>query len=126
IRKRMKEKQVNNVEPILGKEDDPKLPANAVDTILMVDVYHEFEFPYEMTKAMVKALKPGGRLVFVEYRLEDPKGYIKLVHKMTEKQVLKEMEAHALKWLKTYNDLPAQHVVVFKKLADGEKVEKSK
>ena len=63
---------------------DPKLPADGVDLILMVDVYHEFSHPYEMTEAMVKALKPGGRLVFVEYRLEDPKVPIKLVHKMTE------------------------------------------
>ena len=58
----------------------------------MVDVYHEFSFPYEMTVAMVKSLKPGGRLVFVEYRLEDPTVPILLVHKMSEQQVIKEMK----------------------------------
>ena len=69
----------------------------------MVDVYHEFSHPFEMTEAMVKALKPGGRLVFVEFRLEDPKVPIKLVHKMSEKQVIKEMGPHPLKHAKTHD-----------------------
>jgi ubiquinone/menaquinone biosynthesis C-methylase UbiE len=111
----MKEKGVTNVEPVLGAESDPKLPAAAVDAILMVDVYHEFSHPYEMTASMVKALKPGGRLVFVEYRREDETVPIKLVHKMSEKQVIKEMEPFALKHVKTYTSLPWQHVIVFEK-----------
>jgi ubiquinone/menaquinone biosynthesis C-methylase UbiE len=118
ITKRMKEKDLKNIEPVLGTESDPKLPANAVDVILLVDVYHEFEYPYEMTEAMVRALKPGGRLVFVEYRLEDPEVPIKLVHKMTEKQVLKEMESHPLRWVKTSEVLPRQHVIIFEKKKD--------
>jgi len=115
IKKRMKEKKVENVEPIHGTESDPKLPENSVDTILLVDVYHEFSFPYEMTTAMVKALKPGGRLVFVEFRMEDEKVPILLVHKMTEKQVMKEMEPHPVKWVKTDKSLPWQHVMFFEK-----------
>ncbi len=116
IRRRMKKQNVTNVEPIRGAEADPKLPPSAVDLILMVDVYHEFAYPYEMTEAMVRALKPGGRLVFVEYRKEDPKIWIKLVHKMTEKQVRKEMEPHPLRWVETIEKLPAQHVVIFEKI----------
>jgi precorrin-6B methylase 2 len=115
IRERMKKTKVTNVEPILGTLRDPKLPAGGVDLILLVDVYHEFSHPYEMTEAMVKALKPGGRLVFVEYRLEDPKVPIKLVHKMSQKQVLKEMAPHALKHVKTLDVLPWQHVIIFEK-----------
>jgi protein-L-isoaspartate O-methyltransferase len=115
IRKRAKETKVSNVEPVLGTEDDSKLPEGAVDLILLVDVYHEFSKPYEMTRAMVKALKPGGRLVFVEFRLEDPKVPIKLVHKMTEKQVLKEMGPHPLKWVGTSEVLPWQHIITFEK-----------
>jgi len=115
IKARMKEKKVENIDLILGKEDDPKLPPSSTDLILMVDVYHEFEFPYEMTVNMLKGLKPGGRLVFVEYRLEDPEVPIKLVHKMTQKQVLKEMEVHPLKWEKTIDVLPRQHIMIFKK-----------
>jgi SAM-dependent methyltransferase len=117
IRERMKKTRIKNVEPILGSESDPKLPADSLDLIFMVDVYHEFSYPYEMTEAMVKALKPGGRLVFVEYRKEDPNVWIKLVHKMTEKQVRKEMEAHPLTWVETLDVLPSQHIIVFKKNA---------
>jgi precorrin-6B methylase 2 len=121
IRKRMKERKVSNIVPVRGTESDPKLPADKVDLILMVDVYHEFSHPCEMTEAMVKALKVGGKLVFVEYRLEDPNVWIKLVHKMTQKQVKKEMEPHPLKWDQTIDVLPWQHIMVFKKLADKPK-----
>jgi precorrin-6B methylase 2 len=115
IRKRMKEKGVSNVEPVRGTESDPKLPPASVDLILMVDVYHEFSHPFEMTEAMVKALKPKGRIVFVEFRLEDPKVPIKLVHKMTEKQVIKEMEPHPLRCVGTIGVLPWQHIIVFER-----------
>jgi precorrin-6B methylase 2 len=118
IRQRMKATGVTNIELVQGTESDPKLPPNAVDLILMVDVYHEFSYPWEMTTAMVRALKPGGRLVFVEYRKEDPEVPIKLVHKMTERQVLKEMSAHPLTWVKTLGVLPRQHIIVFKKNAE--------
>ena len=124
IRKRMKDRKVTNVEPVQGTETDPKLPAASVDLIIMVDVYHEFSYPYEMTEAMVKALKPGGRLVFVEYRKEDPEVPIKLVHKMTEKQVRKEMEPHPLTWSRTLDLLPRQHIIIFKK--NGEKPNEQK
>ncbi len=119
IAARAKARGVKNIELVLGTETDTKLPAGAVDLILLVDVYHEFDYPFEMTQAMVRALKPGGRLVFVEYRLEDPQVPIKLVHKMTERQVIKEMAPHPLRWVKTYDTLPRQHVIVFEKKADG-------
>jgi ubiquinone/menaquinone biosynthesis C-methylase UbiE len=115
IRKRMKGRKVANVEPVLGTITDPKLPAGKVDLILMVDVYHEFSHPCEMTEAMVRALKPGGLLVFVEYRLEDPAVPIKLVHKMSQKQVKKEMAPHPLRYVKTLDVLPWQHIIVFEK-----------
>jgi precorrin-6B methylase 2 len=119
IRKRLKAGKVANVEPVLGTPTDPKLPAGAVDLILLVDVYHEFSHPYEMTRAMVRALKPGGRLVFVEYRLEDPEVPIKLVHKMSQKQVLQEMAPHPLRHAKTLDVLPWQHVIIFQKRPDA-------
>ena len=115
IGKRMKEKNVKNIELVKGTEADPKLPEGKIDLILMVDVYHEFSHPHEMTEAMVKSLKPGARLVFVEFRLEDDKVPIKLVHKMTEKQVRKEMEPHPLRHVETQKHLPWQHVVIFEK-----------
>jgi SAM-dependent methyltransferase len=119
IKKKMKEKKVTNIDLILGTETDPKLPEAGVDLILLVDVYHEFSDPYEMTVTMTKGLKPGGRLVFVEFRMEDEKVPIKLVHKMSERQVLKEMEPHPLKHVKTLDVLPWQHIIIFEKKADS-------
>lgn len=113
---RMKERGVKNVHPVLGTITDPKLPTRGVDLILMVDVYHEFSHPYEMTRSMVRSLKPGGRLAFVEYRLEDPSVPIKLVHKMSEAQVKKEMALFPeLKWEKTLTVLPRQHIILFQR-----------
>jgi SAM-dependent methyltransferase len=110
-----------NIKLVLGKEDDPKLPDGALDLILMVDVYHEFAYPYEMTQHLVKALKPGGRLVFVEYRKEDPSVNILLVHKMLEKQVKREMAEFPLRWVQTSEVLPTQHIIIFEKKADKAK-----
>jgi protein-L-isoaspartate O-methyltransferase len=117
LRKRLKAQKITNVEPVQGTESDPKLPAGGVDLILMVDVYHEFTHPYEMTEAMVKALKPGGRLVFVEFRLEDENVPIKVLHRMAQKQVVKEMEPFPLRHVQTLDHLPWQHVIIFEKKA---------
>jgi protein-L-isoaspartate O-methyltransferase len=107
--------EIKNVKPVLGELTDPKLPAASTDLALMVDVYHEFDHPYEMAQALCRALKPGGRLVFVEFRGEDPKVPIKVVHKMTEAQVRKEMAVQPLDWVETIETLPWQHIIVFKK-----------
>ena len=104
-----------NVKPVLGTVSDPRLPRASVDLILMVDVYHEFEHPFEMVEAMCRALKPGGRVVFVEFRGEDPSVPIKGVHKMTEAQVRKEMSVQPLEWLETIGILPWQHIIVFRR-----------
>jgi predicted methyltransferase len=115
LRLQMKQQRVANVTPILGTETDPKLQPGALDLALMVDVYHEFEYPYEMLAAIVKALKPGGRVVFVEFRGNDPGVPIKAVHTMTEVQVKKEAAVQPLEWVKTVGGLPWQHVIVFRK-----------
>lgn len=116
LQNRIKRERTTNVVPILGTDQDPKLPKGEVDLILMVDVYHEFEYPYEMTVKLVEALKPGGRLVFVEFRLEDDSVPIKLVHKMSERQVLREMsEFPELEHSKTIGTLPWQHIIIFTK-----------
>src|SRR5439155_25987015 len=115
IKRRAKELNITNVEPVLGTLTDPKLPEAGVDLILLVDVYHEFDHPYEMTEAMVKALKPGGRLVFVEFRLEDEDVPILTLHRMAERQVVKEMETFPLRHVETQKHLPWQHVIIFEK-----------
>ncbi len=115
IRKRNNGK-VKNVETVLGTTTDPKLPTRGVDLIFMVDVYHEFDKPYEMTENMIKGLKKGGKLVFVEYRKEDPSVPIKELHKMSIEQVRKEMALFPMKYVKTVTTLPRQHVIIFEKL----------
>lgn len=109
------EKQLTNVEPILGAVDNPHLPPNRVDLAILVDAYHEFEYPREMMLGLAQALKPQGRVVLVEYRAENPFVLIKPLHKMSQRQVRKEMAAIGLKWLETKSNLPQQHVMVFGK-----------
>jgi protein-L-isoaspartate O-methyltransferase len=121
IKQRMRGARFKNIQPVLGTLTNPKLKAGSLDLVLMVDVYHEFSHPYEMTVELVKALKPKGRLVFVEYRLEDDRVPIKLVHKMSQKQVLKEMEPHPVRHVETLNHLPWQHVIIFEKVSDERK-----
>jgi len=115
LRMQMKQRRLSNVKAILSTETDPRLPTATLDLALMVDVYHELEYPYEMLAAIVKALKPGGRVVFVEFRGDDPSVPIKALHTMTEVQVRKEAAVHPLVWIRTVSDLPWQHVVVFRK-----------
>lgn len=117
IKQKQAQQKIANIERILGRADDPMLPPESVDLALLVDVYHEFEWPYEMMQRLVRSLKPGGRVALVEFRLEDPKVPIKRVHKMSEAQVIREMRPHSLRHLKTIASLPVQHVVLFEKPA---------
>ncbi len=110
-----KKEGITNIKTVLCTVDDVKLPEASVDVAIMVDVYHELEFPFEVMESIVRALKPGGRVVYVEYRAEDAKVPIKTVHKMTEVQIRKEASQHALVYERTASTLPWQHVVVFKK-----------
>ena len=112
---RIKERGVSNVEMILGEEKDPKLPAGSLDLVIMVDVYHEFAYPWEMIQSICRGLKPGGKVAFVEYRAEDPSVPIKRLHKMSEKQVKLEMVPQPLRWVETIVGLPRQHVIIFEK-----------
>jgi ubiquinone/menaquinone biosynthesis C-methylase UbiE len=107
--------RITNVVPVLGGIDDPRLPADSLDLILMVDVYHEFSQPQTMLQRMRTALKPGGRLVLLEYRAEDPDVPIRPEHKMTKAQVKLEVEHEGFKQQRVYDDLPWQHLIVFTK-----------
>ena len=106
-------RKIRNIETILGNEKSVHLPNNSVDKILMVDVYHEFNFPVEMIASMKNALKSNGQLFLIEYRKEDSKVPIKKIHKMTEKQAVKEMEAAGFKLKENIDNLPWQHCMVF-------------
>lgn len=115
IRKRTQRRSVENVIPVRGKPDDPTLPENAIDAVLLVDAYHEFAYPYEMMRGIVRALRPGGKVFLIEYRGEDPRIPIKPLHKMTRQQAIREMQAVGLNWVETRDFLPTQHFMVFEK-----------
>ena len=116
LAKRMAMFRIGTVKPVMGTTTDPQVPPASCDTMIMVDVYHEFDQPYEMIRGMIAGLKPGGRIVFVEFRKEDPNVPIKEVHKMSEEQVRKEMAVHPeLEFVTNIATLPRQHVIVFRK-----------
>jgi ubiquinone/menaquinone biosynthesis C-methylase UbiE len=115
MKQKIQSQKIANIEPRLGKEDNPQLAADSIDLALMVDAYHEFSFPREMMAGIAQAIKPGGRVVLAEYRGEDPLVFIKPHHKTTQKQIKKELAAVNLKWLKTEDILPQQHLMFFGK-----------
>jgi ubiquinone/menaquinone biosynthesis C-methylase UbiE len=115
LARKMAEHHTTNFQAVLGTVTDTHLPANSTDVVLMVDVYHEFDHPYEMMQSILNALKPGGRIVWVEYRGEDPEVPIKALHKMTEAQVRKEAALLPLQFVEKIEKLPRQHIFIFKK-----------
>ncbi|MDC1235616.1 class I SAM-dependent methyltransferase [Flavobacteriaceae bacterium] len=108
-------KRVSNVETVLGSEKSINLPKNSLDKILLVDVYHEFSYPAEMVESIKNALKSNGQLFLIEYRGEDLSVPIKKIHKMTEKQSIKEMEAAGFRLKENIDNLPWQHCMIFEK-----------
>jgi ubiquinone/menaquinone biosynthesis C-methylase UbiE len=117
LNQRKAKNHLANVEPVLGTTTDPHLPANSVDVILLVDAYHEFDHPREMGRAIRNALRPRtGRLALVEYRAEDPNVPIKAIHKMTVEQAKREMDAVGLQLVEVRENLPQQHLMLFRRL----------
>ncbi len=126
LRERMEDQGVDNVVPILGSYHNPRLPPETIDLVLMVDVYHEFSHPEQMLASMRKSLRPGGLIVLVEFRKEDPKVPIKPLHKMSKKQIDKEMVANGFKFAKEFDKLPWQHMMFYAKAEPNEKKRESK
>jgi ubiquinone/menaquinone biosynthesis C-methylase UbiE len=115
LRRRLARDNITNVELVLGAVDDPKLPPSSLDLILMVDVYHEFSQPQKMLRGMRAALKPGGRLVLLEYRKEDPDVPIRYEHKMSVAEARQELEAEGFRFVRVNGILPRQHILIFEK-----------
>ncbi len=107
-------KKIPGVVTVLGAVDDPKLPAACCDLLLMVDVYHELSEPQRMLRKMREELKPGGRLVLIEFRKEDPKVPIKPEHKMDVATAKLEVEHEGYKLDSVIEKLPWQHIIIFK------------
>ena len=115
IQFRKDKSKIKNVKLVLGTESSSNLTENSIDKILMVDVYHEFNYPNEMMQSIRKALRPNGKIYLIEYRGEDFRVPIKKVHKMTQQQAVKEMKAAGFKLRRNFDNLPWQHCMVFVK-----------
>ncbi len=115
LSERIKQEKLSHIVPVLSTEQKLPLPENTIDMMLLVDVYHEFSYPYEMTLSMRAALKPGGKLVLVEFRSEDLTVPIKTIHKMSEAQAIKEFKAAGFVFDKNIDNLPWQHCMIFTK-----------
>ena len=115
LNEKSKEENIPNIITVLGKEKSVSLPAESMDIMLLVDVYHEFSYPYEMALSMYNALRPKGKLVLVEFRAEDDAVPIKPIHKMSEAQAVKELKAAGFRLEKNMSNLPWQHCMVFVK-----------
>ena len=113
LRQRSSKYKLGNIEPVLGKVDDPNLPANKMDLVLMVDVYHEFSHPESMLWGIRRSLNSKGVVALLEYREEDPSVPIKPLHKMSKRQIMKEYGANGFKLVREYNKLPWQHLMFF-------------
>jgi SAM-dependent methyltransferase len=113
LEQRVTRDKVTNIVPILSAADDSKLPANALDLELLVDVYHEFSNPQAMLRGMRRALKRSGRLVLLEYRKEDPSVPIREDHKMSVAEAKLEVEAEGFTLSRVDTRLPRQHILVF-------------
>ena len=115
LTRRLQKSKITNVSAVLGTQDDPRLPLDTIDLVLMVDVYHELSQPQLMLRHIKASLKPTGRLVLLEYRKEDPNIPIKPEHKMSVAEAKLEVEAEGFKLTKTNEDLPRQHILIFSK-----------
>jgi ubiquinone/menaquinone biosynthesis C-methylase UbiE len=115
LRRRLERRRIANVELVQGTIDDPRLPKDALDLELLVDVYHEFSQPQPMLRRLREALKPNGRLVLLEYRKEDPSIPIRFEHKMTVAEAKLEVEAEGFTLAKVDESLPRQHILIFQR-----------
>jgi predicted methyltransferase len=114
LERKLASRKITNVETIPATETDPKLPDGCCDLILMVDVYHEFAQPQAMLRKLKPALKPGGRLVLLEFRKEDPEVPIREEHKMSVAEARLELEHEGYKFDGVLNNLPWQHILIFR------------
>ena len=113
LARRLDDNKITNVTLVEGTLADPKLPPASVDLALLVDVYHEFSQPQAMLRRLRESLKPGGRLVLLEYRKEDPTVPIKPEHKMSVAEAKMEVEAEGFTLSKVDEALPRQHILIF-------------
>lgn len=119
LRKRIRDRKLSQVEAVLATGDSSGLPDGCCDVILMVDVYHELSRPQQVLRELKKALKPGGRLILVEFRKEDPNVPIREEHKMSIAEARMELESEGFRLDQALPGLPWQHMLVFRDAGSG-------
>lgn len=115
LRENARAAHLGNIQTVLGTETDPKLPRDALDLVLLVDVYHELSEPQKMLQKIRESLQPGGRLVLLEYRKEDPRIPIRPEHKMSVAEVKAELEPEGFRLASVIETLPRQHILILTK-----------
>ena len=104
----------DNIVPILGHVDDPKLAADSVDHVLIVMSYHEFSHPVEMMRHVRKAMKRDAQMLIVEYKAEATNSRVEPLHTMSEAEIMKDIPALGFRRDRVIDIIPSQHVFVFK------------
>jgi len=115
LQDKIQRQKLTNIEVVLGRQDDSRLPEATIELALLVDVYHEFQYPQAMLASIRRALKPNGLLVLLEYRKEDRDLPIREEHKMTIKEARTEVEAEGFAFDRVIRSLPRQHILIFRK-----------
>jgi ubiquinone/menaquinone biosynthesis C-methylase UbiE len=117
LRDKIQKGNLSNIEIVQGRHDDTRLPEGTIELALLVDVYHEFQYPQAMLASIRRSLKPSGLLVLLEYRKEDPDLPILEEHKMSVKEARTEVEAEGFTFDRSVRGLPRQHILIFRKPA---------
>lgn len=66
IDRRIKQDGVSNVHTILSTEDDPKLPKNNIDSVLLLKTYHEVAHPVVLLENLRSSLRGGARIGIID------------------------------------------------------------
>jgi ubiquinone/menaquinone biosynthesis C-methylase UbiE len=111
--------KLENVTFVKGTETDPMLPENQVDEVLVLDAYHHFDYPEKMLAAIHKALKPGGKLVIVEY-YKRPSAMANgraMTHiRLDKPDVIKEIEANHFRLVSDREQIPdSQYMLILER-----------
>jgi ubiquinone/menaquinone biosynthesis C-methylase UbiE len=124
IQKTAREAGLKNVTPVLCNQDSADLPPNSVDLIFVCDTYHHFEFPQRTLASLHRALKPGGRLIVVDFIREPGKSRDWILNHVRagQDEVEKEITSAGFNKSGEVKDLfKENYLVVFEKAADRRK-----
>ena len=104
-----------NLVTVLSTPDDPKLADASVDLVFICDVLHHIENRPAYFANLAKALKPGGRIVNIDFFKKQLPVGPPVEMKLSEEQVIAELSAAGFKKTAAQTFLPYQYFLVFEK-----------